>query len=95
MYVEGPGDYPLDWYNATVAAFRKTNYLHIIEGDHSVIFIYSTFEIDKIYNKTLNVLFTIFRIKIIKFNIIIKFDNNFLLYYNLMKNLNNKFEDAL
>lgn len=54
MYVEGSGDYPLDWYNAMVAAFRKTNYRHIIEGDHSVIFIYSTIQIHIMYNRTQN-----------------------------------------
>ena len=54
MYVEGDGYFPLDWYNSMVTAFRKTNYRHIIEDDHSVIFIYSTFQIHIMYNRTQN-----------------------------------------
>lgn len=54
MYVEGTGSYPLDWFNSMVAAFRKTNFRHIIEDANSVIFIYSTFQIHIMYNKTQN-----------------------------------------
>lgn len=50
MYVEGNGSYPYDWFLATVKAFMKTNYIHKIGDEKSVIFIYSYFQVHIMYS---------------------------------------------
>lgn len=45
MFVTEEGDYPIDWYNATVEAFNKTNYKSKYASDSSITFFYSYFYI--------------------------------------------------
>lgn len=50
MYVEGSGCYPHDWFLATAKAFLKTNYIHKIGDEKSVIFFYSYFQVHIMYS---------------------------------------------
>lgn len=50
MYVEGDDSYPYDWFLAMVKAFLKTNYIHKIGDEKSIIFFYSYFQVHIMYS---------------------------------------------
>lgn len=50
MYVEGNGSFPHDWFIATAKAFLKTNFIHKIGDENSIILIYSYFQVHIMYS---------------------------------------------
>ena len=55
MVIEGDGNFPRDWFTATVNAFSKSDYKHVLPSDgNAYSFIYSYFSVYISYDEYQN-----------------------------------------